>query len=116
MLTVVGLSAAALIGFATQGRLARQEPNRWTPQGRPEYLRQCVEMSLRRLAVDRIDLYYLHRVGPAASLADQLGVLQWNAYVRRVGEPDDHLGRFGQQEAVRRIVLAAAEAADRAVR
>jgi hypothetical protein len=41
---------------------------------------------------------------------------QWNAYVRRVGEPDDHLGRFGQEEAVRRIVLAAAEAADRAVR
>jgi aryl-alcohol dehydrogenase-like predicted oxidoreductase len=115
-LTAAGLSAAALIGFPTKGRLTRQEPNRWTPQGRPEYLRQCVEMSLRRLAVDRIDLYYLHRVDPAAPLADQLSVLQWSAYVRRVGELDDHLGRFGQQEAVRRIVLAAAEAADRAVR
>jgi hypothetical protein len=42
---------------------------------------------------------------------------RWNAYVRRVGELDHHLGRFGQEEAVRRIVLAAAEAAaDRAVR
>jgi aryl-alcohol dehydrogenase-like predicted oxidoreductase len=73
-------------------------------------------MNLRRLAVDRIDLYYLHCVDPAAPLADQLIVLQWSAYVRRVGELDDHLGRLGQQEAVRRIVLAAAEAAGRAVR
>ncbi|MFE7503897.1 aldo/keto reductase [Promicromonospora sp. NPDC057488] len=48
------------LAIATKGGMTRQGPNRWAPVGRPEYLRQCVEMSLRRLALDRIDLYYLH--------------------------------------------------------
>ncbi|TLF59496.1 aldo/keto reductase [Nocardia cyriacigeorgica] len=61
--------------IATKGGLTRQGPNRWAPVGRPEYLRQCVEMSLRRLALDRIDLYYLHRVDPKVPLADQVGEL-----------------------------------------
>ncbi|MCF4123008.1 aldo/keto reductase [Antribacter sp. KLBMP9083] len=61
--------------IATKGGLTRQGPDRWAPVGRPEYLRQCVEMSLRRLAVDRIDLYYLHRVDPRVPLEDQIGVL-----------------------------------------
>lgn len=61
--------------IATKGGLTRQGPNRWAPVGRPEYLRQCVEMSLRRLALDRIDLYYLHRIDPQVPLEDQLGVL-----------------------------------------
>src|SRR6266568_7806992 len=45
--------------IATKGGLARSGPNQWDPVGRPEYLRQCVEMSLRRLKLDRIDLYQL---------------------------------------------------------
>lgn len=61
--------------IATKGGMTRQGPNRWTPVGRPEYLRQCVEMSLRRLALDRIDLYYLHRIDPDVPLADQIGEL-----------------------------------------
>ncbi|MBO3737534.1 aldo/keto reductase [Actinoplanes flavus] len=61
--------------IATKGGMLRPGPNQWTPCGRPEYLRQCVELSLRRLAVDRIDLYYLHRIDPAMPLADQLGAL-----------------------------------------
>lgn len=61
--------------IATKGGMTRQGPNRWAPVGRPEYLCQCVEMSLRRLALDRIDLYYLHRIDPHIPLADQLGVL-----------------------------------------
>lgn len=61
--------------IATKGGMTRQGPNRWAPVGRPEYLRQCVEMSLRRLALERIDLYYLHRVDPHVPLADQLGAL-----------------------------------------
>lgn len=61
--------------IATKGGLTRQGPDQWSPCGRPEYLRQCVEMSLRRLQVDRIDLYYLHRVDPAVPMSDQLGVL-----------------------------------------
>ncbi|MCW5254328.1 aldo/keto reductase [Streptomyces sp. SHP 1-2] len=62
--------------IATKGGLTRQGPNRWASCGRPEYLRQCVEMSLRRLQVERIDLYYLHRIDPAVPLEDQLGVLR----------------------------------------
>lgn len=62
--------------IATKGGLTRQGPNQWAPCGRPEYLRQCVEMSLRRLQLERIGLYYLHRIDPAAALEDQLGVLR----------------------------------------
>ncbi|WIX85732.1 aldo/keto reductase [Amycolatopsis sp. DG1A-15b] len=61
--------------LATKGGLTRQGPNKWSPLGRPEYLRQCVEMSLRRLNLERIDLYYLHRIDLAIPLEDQLGVL-----------------------------------------
>lgn len=62
--------------IATKGGFTRQGPGRWTPCGAPAYLRQCVEMSLRRLNVEAIDLYYLHRVDPAISLADQVGELE----------------------------------------
>ena len=48
----------------------------WIPLGRPEYLRQQAELSLRRLRLDRIDLYQLHRIDPAVPLADQVGALQ----------------------------------------
>lgn len=74
--------------IATKGGLTRQGPNQWAPVGRPEYLRQCVEMSLRRLAIDRIDLYYLHRIDPKVPLGDQLGVLaamQQEGKIRHLG-------------------------------
>ena len=74
--------------IATKGGLTRPGPNRWEPVGRPAYLRQCIEMSLRRLAVERIDLYYLHRIDPLVSLADQLGVLaeaQQAGKIRHIG-------------------------------
>src|SRR5208337_4189140 len=48
--------------IATKGGLTRSGPGKWAPVGRPEYLQQCVEMSLRRLRIDRIDLYQLHRI------------------------------------------------------
>jgi pyridoxine 4-dehydrogenase len=63
------------ITVATKGGLVRTGPGEWYPVGRPEYLRQCVEMSLRRLGVDAIALYQLHRIDPAVPLADQVGVL-----------------------------------------
>ncbi|WP_018686967.1 aldo/keto reductase [Actinokineospora enzanensis] len=62
--------------IATKGGVTRQGPNRWAPCGRPEYLRQCVEMSLRRLQVEQIELYYLHRIDPAVPLEDQLAVMR----------------------------------------
>jgi aryl-alcohol dehydrogenase-like predicted oxidoreductase len=61
---------------ATKGGLTRHGPNRWVPVGRPAYLRQCVEMSLRRLRLERIDLYQLHRIDDEVPLEDQLGVLK----------------------------------------
>jgi len=63
------------ITIATKGGLVRTGPGEWYPVGRPEYLRQCVEMSLRRLDVESIDLYQLHRVDPQVPLEDQVGAL-----------------------------------------
>jgi pyridoxine 4-dehydrogenase len=60
---------------ATKGGLVRTGPDQWHPMGHPTYLRQCVEMSLRRLRVERIELYQLHRIDPEVPLADQLGEL-----------------------------------------
>lgn len=62
--------------IATKGGLTRQGPNKWAPVGRPEYLQQCVEMSLRRLRVDRIDLYQLHRIDPKVPVEESLGILK----------------------------------------
>ena len=50
--------------IATKAGLTRQGPNKWLPVGRPEYLQQQVEMSLRRLKLERIDLWQLHRIDP----------------------------------------------------
>ncbi len=61
--------------IATKGGLTRRGPNKWKPDGRPEYLRQCVEMSLRRLKVERIDLYQLHRIDPKVPAEETLGAL-----------------------------------------
>jgi len=63
------------IVIATKGGLTRQGPDRWTPVGVPAYLRQCVEMSLRRLDVERIDLWQLHRIDPAVPMEDQAAVV-----------------------------------------
>src|SRR5579872_6233590 len=58
--------------IATKGGLTRPGPDQWGTDGRPEYLRRCVEMSLRRLGVDTIDLYQLHRIDPLVPAADQV--------------------------------------------
>ncbi len=73
---------------ATKAGLLRTGPNRWHPCGRPEYLRQECEMSLRRLGVERIDLFQLHSIDPQVSPADQVGTLadlQREGKVRLVG-------------------------------
>ncbi|BDI30639.1 oxidoreductase [Capsulimonas corticalis] len=62
--------------IATKGGLTRQGPNIWTPVGRAEYLKQCVELSLRRLKVDTIDLYQLHRIDPKVPVDESLGALK----------------------------------------
>ena len=62
--------------IATKGGLTRSGPEQWAPVGRPEYLRQCVELSLRRLKLDCIDLYQLHRIDPQVPVAESLGALK----------------------------------------
>lgn len=61
--------------IATKAGLVRTGPDHWHPVGRPEYLRQEAEMSLRRLAVDSIDLFQLHRIDPEVPAEDQFGLL-----------------------------------------
>jgi len=63
------------VTIATKGGFVRPGPGKWYPVGLPAYLRQCVEMSLRRLRVDTIDLYQLHRIDPKVPTADQMGEL-----------------------------------------
>ena len=63
------------ITVATKAGLVRTGPGRWHPVGRPEYLRQQCEMSLRRLGTDRIDLFQLHRIDPAVPADEQFGLL-----------------------------------------
>jgi pyridoxine 4-dehydrogenase len=60
---------------ATKGGLLRTGPGKWIPCGRPDYLRQCVLMSMRRLGVDRIDLWQLHRIDPTVPRVEQFGVI-----------------------------------------
>jgi len=62
--------------IATKAGLTRQGPNQWTPVGRPAYLRQQAEMSLRNLGLDRIGLFQLHRIDPEVPLEDQIGELK----------------------------------------
>ena len=60
---------------ATKGGLTRPSAGVWAPVGRPEYLRQCVQMSLRRLQLERIDLWQLHRIDPKVPQDEQFGVI-----------------------------------------
>lgn len=74
--------------IATKGGLTRHGPNIWAPVGRPEYLRQCVLMSLRRLGLERIDLWQLHRVDAKVPQDEQFGAIaemQREGLIRHVG-------------------------------
>ncbi len=77
-----GIIIAAKVG------LTRPGPNEWSPVGRPEYLRQQVELNLRHLGLERIDLLQLHRIDPKVPLAEQLGallLLQQEGKIRHIG-------------------------------
>ena len=60
---------------ATKGGLLRPGPNQWVPNGRPEYLRQQVFVSMRRLGVDQITLWQLHRIDPGVPRDEQFGAI-----------------------------------------
>lgn len=74
--------------IATKGGLTRHGPNIWPVLGRPEYLKQCVLMSLRRLKLERIDLWQLHRIDPKVPRDEQFGAIadmQREGLIRHVG-------------------------------
>ena len=78
----------ARLVIATKGGLTRTGPAKAKPLGRPDYLIQSVELSLRRLKLERIDLYQLHRIDPAVPLEDTLGALkdlQQQGKIRHIG-------------------------------
>src|SRR6266478_5855721 len=62
--------------IATKGGLTRPGPGQWVPNGRPEHLKQAVEGSLKRLRLERIDLYQLHTVDPKVPIEESLGALK----------------------------------------
>src|SRR3981189_2575546 len=74
--------------IATKAGLTRQGPNKWLPVGRPEYLRQQVELSLRYLKLETIDLWQLHRIDSKTPLEESLGEiakLQQEGKIRHIG-------------------------------
>jgi aryl-alcohol dehydrogenase-like predicted oxidoreductase len=76
------------VKVATKAGLTRSGPSQWAAVGRREYLRQCCEMSLRRLRVETLDLWQLHRIDPKVPREEQFGVLrelQEEGKVRHLG-------------------------------
>jgi pyridoxine 4-dehydrogenase len=82
--------------IATKGGLVRPGPNRWEASGRPEHLKRACEGSLRRLQLERIDLYQLHRVDPKVPVEDSIGALvelQEEGKIRHIG-----VSNFGRED------------------
>src|SRR5262245_35622339 len=93
--------------IATKAGFARPGPGEWTEVGRPAYLKQQVELSLRNLRVDRIDLIQLHRIDPEVPLADQLGAfadLQKEGKVRHIGLSEVSVEQLEEARAITEIV------------
>ena len=92
---------------ATKGGLLRTGPNVWPICGKPDYLRQCVELSLRRLGVERIDLWQLHRIDPEVPVEDSLGAireLQEQGKIRHVGLSEVSVAEIEQARKVVDVV------------
>lgn len=92
--------------IATKAGLVRTGPNRWHPVGRPEYLRQECEMSLRRLGLERIDLFQLHRIDPQVPFEEQVGelrALQDEGKIRLIGLSEVSVGEIRAAERIASI-------------
>ncbi len=93
--------------IATKAGLTRQGPNQWLPVGRPEYLTQQVEMSLRRLKLERLDLWQLHRIDAKVPVEESLGAikkLQEQGKIRHVGLSEVKVAEIEQARKVVEIV------------
>ena len=74
--------------IATKGGNTRPGPGQWVPNGRPDYLKTCVDKSLKRLRLERIDLWQLHRIDPKVPVEESLGAIkeaQQAGKIRHVG-------------------------------
>ena len=92
---------------ATKAGLTRSGPGIWVPVGRPEYLRQQVELSLRHLGLERIDLLQLHRIDPKVPLAESLGALtdlQNEGKIRHLGLSEVSVAELEQARKLATIV------------
>jgi pyridoxine 4-dehydrogenase len=93
--------------IATKGGLTRQGPMKWLPVGRPEYLTQQVEMSLRFLKLERIDLWQLHRIDPKVPVEESLGAMkemQQAGKIRHIGLSEVKVPEIEQARKVVEIV------------
>jgi len=93
--------------IATKGGITRQGPAKTEYVGRAGYLIQCVEMSLRRLKLERIDLYQLHRIDPRTPLEESLGALkqmQEQGKIRHIGLSEVSPAEIGEAEKIVPIV------------
>src|ERR1044071_9948613 len=93
--------------IATKGGLVRPRPGAWPEDGRPEHLRQAIEGSLKRLKVERIDLYQLHAIDPRVPLEDSLGPLvdaQRAGKIRHIGVSNFNVAELERARKVAKIV------------
>lgn len=93
--------------IATKGGLTRPGPGQWVPNGRPEYLTQCIDKSLKRLKLDRIDLYQLHRIDRHVPVEESLGAIkkaQEAGKIRHVGLSEVSVKEIEQAKKVLPIV------------
>src|SRR5881628_2032528 len=93
--------------IATKGGNTRPGPGQWVPDGRPEYLAQCVDKSLKRLKLERIDLYQLHRIDRKVPVEETLGALkaaQDAGKIRHVGLSEVTVAQIEQAKKVVPIV------------
>src|SRR5713101_5439953 len=93
--------------IATKGGNTRPGPNQWVPDGRPEYLAQCVDKSLKRLKLERIDLWQLHRIDRKVPVEESLGAIkkaQDAGKIRHVGLSEVTVAEIEQAKKVMPIV------------
>jgi pyridoxine 4-dehydrogenase len=92
---------------ATKAGLTRSGPDQWAPNGHPDHIRQACEGSLRRLKLDTIPLYQLHRIDPEVPVEDSLGTmveLQAEGKVRHIGVSEVTVDQLHQCQAITPIV------------
>src|SRR5439155_6763085 len=93
--------------IATKGGQLRDGPDQWRPDGRPEHLREALEGSLRRLGLERIDLYQLHRPDPKVPFAESVGALirfREEGKIRHIGLSNVNEAQLDQARRMTEIV------------